>query len=415
MLTRVGDEHMGRFVREALAAEGVDVDRGADRPASASPASCCSASRVRKASRTSSIARTAPTWGSSAGRRRRGAVCRREGARDHRHAPVHRRRARGVASRHRAREAARTRSCSTSTTGRCSGALPATAAAPTARKARPRSRGRCRPSCPTATSWSAPKRRSASPAAAASALEALRAIRARDRRDHRDEARRRRLRRVRRPDPGERRPGARRRRIPGRGAECPRRRRRLPVRIPERLDRGLPAAHCGRRGNAAGAIVVTRHGCTPAMPTRAELEEFLGRAATARAARRGRAHRRPAPRDDGTPDGGRPLHPRLRPSPPGGAARGRERRRLCANRGFQGAGRRSRARGRRRAASRCEPRRHRRRPPRRPGARAPQRAAAPGSGVPSNCPPRGRSSSRRRAASGSSSCIGRGTTSSSAS
>jgi 5-dehydro-2-deoxygluconokinase len=41
---------------------------------------------------------------------------------------------------------------------------------------------------------------------------------------------------------------------------------------------GLPPAHCGRRGNAAGAIVVTRHGCTPAMPTRAELEEFLGRA-----------------------------------------------------------------------------------------------------------------------------------------
>jgi 5-dehydro-2-deoxygluconokinase len=43
---------------------------------------------------------------------------------------------------------------------------------------------------------------------------------------------------------------------------------------------GLPAAHCGRRGNAAGAIVVTRHGCTPAMPTRAELDEYLGRAQT---------------------------------------------------------------------------------------------------------------------------------------
>jgi len=42
----------------------------------------------------------------------------------------------------------------------------------------------------------------------------------------------------------------------------------------------LPPAECGRRGNAAGAIVVTRHGCTPAMPTRAELEEFMGRAAT---------------------------------------------------------------------------------------------------------------------------------------
>ncbi len=43
---------------------------------------------------------------------------------------------------------------------------------------------------------------------------------------------------------------------------------------------GLPAAHCARRGNAAGAIVVTRHGCTPAMPTRAELDEFLSRAST---------------------------------------------------------------------------------------------------------------------------------------
>src|SRR5688572_17022661 len=27
MLTRVGDEHMGRFVRERLAAEGVDISR----------------------------------------------------------------------------------------------------------------------------------------------------------------------------------------------------------------------------------------------------------------------------------------------------------------------------------------------------------------------------------------------------
>jgi len=42
---------------------------------------------------------------------------------------------------------------------------------------------------------------------------------------------------------------------------------------------GRPAAQCARRGNASGAIVVTRHGCTPAMPTRPELEEFLSRAA----------------------------------------------------------------------------------------------------------------------------------------
>jgi 5-dehydro-2-deoxygluconokinase len=40
---------------------------------------------------------------------------------------------------------------------------------------------------------------------------------------------------------------------------------------------GLPPAHCARRGSGAGAIVVSRHGCTPAMPTRAELEEFLSR------------------------------------------------------------------------------------------------------------------------------------------
>jgi 5-dehydro-2-deoxygluconokinase len=43
-----------------------------------------------------------------------------------------------------------------------------------------------------------------------------------------------------------------------------------------------PAAECARRGNAAGAIVVSRHGCTPAMPTRPELEEFLSRAAPPR-------------------------------------------------------------------------------------------------------------------------------------
>jgi 5-dehydro-2-deoxygluconokinase len=35
---------------------------------------------------------------------------------------------------------------------------------------------------------------------------------------------------------------------------------------------------CGRMGNACGALVVSRHGCTPAMPLGAELEEFLRRA-----------------------------------------------------------------------------------------------------------------------------------------
>ncbi len=33
---------------------------------------------------------------------------------------------------------------------------------------------------------------------------------------------------------------------------------------------------CGRLGNACGAIVVSRHGCTPAMPGPAELDRFMG-------------------------------------------------------------------------------------------------------------------------------------------
>ena len=41
--------------------------------------------------------------------------------------------------------------------------------------------------------------------------------------------------------------------------------------------RGMPAEECARRANACGAIVVSRHGCAPAMPSRAELELFLSR------------------------------------------------------------------------------------------------------------------------------------------
>jgi 5-dehydro-2-deoxygluconokinase len=39
--------------------------------------------------------------------------------------------------------------------------------------------------------------------------------------------------------------------------------------------RGLPIETCCRYGNACGAIVVSRHGCAPAMPTWAELSTFL--------------------------------------------------------------------------------------------------------------------------------------------
>jgi 5-dehydro-2-deoxygluconokinase len=41
---------------------------------------------------------------------------------------------------------------------------------------------------------------------------------------------------------------------------------------------GRPLPDSARLGNACGALVVSRHGCTPAMPSRVELEDFLARA-----------------------------------------------------------------------------------------------------------------------------------------
>ncbi|VTU30190.1 5-dehydro-2-deoxygluconokinase [Variovorax sp. PBL-E5] len=41
--------------------------------------------------------------------------------------------------------------------------------------------------------------------------------------------------------------------------------------------RGQSWEECGRRGNATGALVVSRHGCSPASPTKAELDWFLER------------------------------------------------------------------------------------------------------------------------------------------
>jgi 5-dehydro-2-deoxygluconokinase len=41
--------------------------------------------------------------------------------------------------------------------------------------------------------------------------------------------------------------------------------------------RKLPLEECARRANACGALVVSRHGCAPAMPSQEELELFLSR------------------------------------------------------------------------------------------------------------------------------------------
>ena len=42
---------------------------------------------------------------------------------------------------------------------------------------------------------------------------------------------------------------------------------------------GADWRECGALGNACGALVVSRHGCTPAMPTKAELDNYVSRAA----------------------------------------------------------------------------------------------------------------------------------------
>ncbi len=49
--------------------------------------------------------------------------------------------------------------------------------------------------------------------------------------------------------------------------------------------RDLPLGECLRRGNANGALVVTRHGCAPAMPYQREVEEFLSHGLTPRVER----------------------------------------------------------------------------------------------------------------------------------
>ncbi|MCS5960613.1 PfkB family carbohydrate kinase [Klebsiella pneumoniae subsp. pneumoniae] len=50
-----------------------------------------------------------------------------------------------------------------------------------------------------------------------------------------------------------------------------------------------------RYANACGALVVSRHGCAPAMPTKVELDDYLQRAGIGAAPGRRRAPQPPAP------------------------------------------------------------------------------------------------------------------------
>lgn len=68
---------------------------------------------------------------------------------------------------------------------------------------------------------------------------------------------------------------------------------------------GETPAQCAAAGNASGALVVSRHGCTPALPSRVELDEFLARRPPPRRpeedAGLGHLHRATTWRDDPRP------------------------------------------------------------------------------------------------------------------
>jgi 5-dehydro-2-deoxygluconokinase len=117
-------------------------------------------------------------------------------------------------------------------------------------------------------------------------IAALREIRKGSRRPAGLQARSRRLRRLPGRDPGQ--PGRRRQRprLQGRGVQRAGGGGRLHGGLPARLAAQRAVETCCEWGNACGAIVVSRHGCAPAMPTWVELEAVPasanGRSACAR-------------------------------------------------------------------------------------------------------------------------------------
>ena len=125
LLTRVGDEQMGRFIREQLAREGVVDRRHRHRPGAADRAGAAGG-RGRRRLADDLLPHRLRRHGAVGGRCRRG--LHRLGARHRRHrhaflAPQHRGRAAQGDPHRQGRTAARW--CSTSTTGPTSGASPA--------------------------------------------------------------------------------------------------------------------------------------------------------------------------------------------------------------------------------------------------------------------------------------------------
>ena len=139
-------------------------------------------------------------------------------------------------------------------------------------------RGSCRRRCTSSTSSSAPRRSSTSPAARPTrSRRCARCARSPTRRWSASAARAGAVAFDRR-DPGEPRRRPDRPRLPDRGLQRARRRRRLLLRPAQGLaDRRRTGRRALKYANACGAFAVSRHGCTPAYPSLAELDFFLGR------------------------------------------------------------------------------------------------------------------------------------------
>ena len=159
LITRVGDEHMGRFIREQCAREGVDVTGIHTDPARLTSLVLLGIRdektfplifyRDNCADSALDESDIDPDYIESA-----------EGDPGQRHAFRARQHRRGAAESdaHRPRRRA-ARSCSTSITGRTSGVSPATARAKSVTSSRATSRRASAPSCRSAISSSAPRRR----------------------------------------------------------------------------------------------------------------------------------------------------------------------------------------------------------------------------------------------------------------
>ena len=234
LITRVGDEQMGRFIREQLTREGVDTTRHRHRPR---PAYRAGAARRRGRGRLADdlLPHRLRRHGALRGRYRRRLHRLGPRHRRHRHAFFATRPRRRAAQGHPPRPRAwRAKSCSTSTIAPISGALPATPPASRATSNPPRSPQRTR-----RFSRHRPRRRHRGGNSHRRRAPTISPPRsppsAPDRRHYRPQARRHGLHRLCRRDPAEPRRRRHRPRLSDRDLQCARRRRRLHVGVFARL------------------------------------------------------------------------------------------------------------------------------------------------------------------------------------